>query len=190
VNFSVDLTGYFVLPASGFFKTYSDGFTQTYVNDTVVNGTPCAQVIDNAGNREYLATADRSWVGTLDTVGGGTLFLLTPPLAGLPNQMPMHPPHVGNSGFVTQTGTIPVRRTSYLVDTGLSLTVPAGTFDSVAMIRQEFWVFTTNGLGIPDTTIDSVYRWFAPGVDEIRRIRWRDGSPTSTTREYSGGVLP
>jgi hypothetical protein len=90
---------------------------------------------------------------------------------------------------VTQTGTIPVRRISRLIDTGLTVTVTAGSFDSVALIRQEFWVFGTNGLGMPDTTIDSAYRWYAPGVDEIRRVQWRDGEADSTLREFIGGTV-
>ena len=186
---TVDLTGYFVLPSAGFQKFYTGGFSQAWSQDTTVNGTLSADLEDNAGLHEYLATADRAWVATLDTAAGGTLYLLSPPLAALPDKMPASGSHVGNSGFVTTTGTIPVRRISRLMDTGLVDTVPAGIFDSVALVRQEFWVFTKNGLGIPDTLVDSAFRWFAPGVDEIRRVLWRDGDVDSTLREFVGGTV-
>jgi hypothetical protein len=185
----VDLTGYFILPTSGFQKFYTGGFSQAWTQDTVVDGTLSADVVDNAGAHEYLATADRAWVASFDTAAGGILFLLSPPLAALPDKMPATGNHIGNSGFLTQSGTVPVRRISRLVDTGLTVVVPAGTFDSVALIRQEFWRFVSV-LGAPDTLVDSAYRWFAPGVDEIRRVQWRDGQPDSTLREFVGGTIP
>jgi hypothetical protein len=186
---TVDMTGYFVRPATGFFKVFTDGASQTYLQDTIVNMYNSVDVLYPSGSHEYHRIPDRAWVGTYDPSGAGLLFLLGPPLAAIPEAMPETSDHVANSGFVTQTGLLPVRRVSRLIDTALIITVPAGTFDSVILIRQQFFVFGENGVGIPDTTIDSTYRWFAPGVDEIRRVLWRDGEPDSTLREMSAGTL-
>jgi hypothetical protein len=183
---TVDLTGYFVLPSAGFVKFFTGGSSKTWTQDTVVNGTLSADVMDQAGRHEYLAKADRAWVATLDT--SGFLFLLSPPLAALPDLMPASGNHVASSGFVTQTETVPVRRISRLIDTGLTVAVPAGTFDSVALIRQEFWTIVTV-LGATDTTIDSSYRWFAPGVDEIRRVEWLHTAVDSTVKAFQAGSI-
>ena len=183
---TVNLTGYFVLPSSGFVKIFSDGSSRNWIQDTVVNGVLSSDAVTQAGNHEYLATSNRAWVGTLDT--SGFIFLLSPPLAAIPDLMPATGDHVAASGFVTQTETVPVRRISRLVDTGLSVTVPAGTFDSVALIRQEFWTIRTI-LGATDTLVDSAYRWYAPGVDEVKRIEWIHSTPDSTLKEFQAGSV-
>jgi len=183
---TVNLTGYFVLPTSGFVKLFIDGSSRNWIQDTVVNGVLSSDAVNQAGTHEYLATSNRAWVATLDT--SGFLFLLSPPLAALPELMPASGNHVASSGFVTQTETVPVRRISRLVDTGLSVVVPAGTFDSVVLIRQEFWTIR-NILGATDTLVDSAYRWYAPGVDEIRRIEWIHDTPDSTLKEFQAGSV-
>ena len=183
---TIDLTGFFVQPGAGYVKFFSDASTQMYVQDTTVNSHPTVDVVFGTGDHEYHRIPDRAWVGTLDATS--TLFLLEPPLAPIPELMPETSDHIVNSGFVTQTGLIPVRRFSRLVDTGLTIAVSAGTFDSVVLIRQEFWTFLTI-LGTPVTLRDSSYRWFAPGVDEIRRVQWRDGDLTSATRELDSGFV-
>jgi len=184
---TVDLTGYFVLPDSGFVKFFTDGSSKAWSKDTVVDGTPSVDVVDQIGRHEYLAAASRAWVATLDT--SGFLFLLSPPLAALPELMPDTVDHVAASGFVTQTEIVPVRRISRLISTGLTVAVPAGSFDSVVLIRQEFWTIR-NILGATDTTVDSSYRWFAPGVDEIRRVEWLHlAAPDSSVKEFEAGSV-
>lgn len=183
---TVNLTGYFVLPATGFVKFFTDGTNRTWVQDTVVNGVLSSDAVNQAGNHEYLATSNRAWVGTYDT--SGFIFILSPPLAAIPDLMPATGNHVASSGFVTQTETVPVRRISRLIDTGLSVTVPAGSFDSVVLIRQEFWTIHTV-LGATDTLVDSAYRWYAHGVDEIKRIEWLHSVPDSTLKEFQAGSV-
>lgn len=183
----VDLSAYLILPGAGFVKFYSDGSSQTYLQDSVVEGFDAIDLLYGTGAHEYFRKSDRAWIATLDTAA--TLFILQPPLAAIPLRLPVGTAVAAQSSFATQSGPIPVRRVSILADTGLSETVPAGTFDSVVLIRQEFLLFGTNGLGIPDTSVDSAYRWFAPGVDEIRQVRWRDGEVDSTLREFLGGTV-
>lgn len=183
---TVNLTGYFVLPTSGFVKFFTDGTSKTWTQDTVVNGVPSSDAVNQIGVHEYLASSNRAWVATLDT--SGFIFLLSPPLAATPDLIPATGNHVASSGFVTQTGTVPVRRISRLVDTSLMVTVPAGIFDSVALIRQEFWTIRTI-LGATDTLVDSAYRWYAPGVDEIRRIEWLHSEVDSTLKEFEFGSV-
>lgn len=183
---TIDLTGYFVRPSAGYVKFFSDASTQMFVQDTTVNSHMTVDVVFGTGAHEYHRIPDRAWVGTLNSTS--TLFLLSPPIAAIPELMPESTDHVANSAFETQSSPLPVRRISRLIDTGLTITVPAGMFDSVVLIRQEFWVFITT-LGMPDTTIDSVYRWFAPGADEIRRVLWRDGEMVSATRELDSGFV-
>lgn len=185
----IDLSAYLVLPGPGFVKFYSDGSSQTYLKDSIVDGFEAIDLLYGSGVHEYFRKSDRAWIGTLDTAAGGTLFLLQPPLAAIPSALPLGTTIMASSGFVTQSGLVPVRRLSMLVDTGLTATVNAGTFDSVILIRQEFWLIGVNGLGFPDTTVDSAYRWFARDVEEIRRVQWRDGNPDSTMREFIGGTV-
>jgi len=168
-------------------KFFSDASNQMYVQDTILNTHSVVDVVFGTGAHEYHRIPDRAWVGTLNSTS--TPFLLSPPITAIPELMPESTDHVANSAFITQNGLLPVRRITRLIDTGLSVTVPAGMFDSVILIRQEFWVFTTNGVGIPDTAIDSVFRWFAPGADEIRRVLWRDEELVSTTRELDSGFV-
>lgn len=184
---TTDLTGYFVQPSAGYIKIFTGPASQTYVKDTTVNGHLTVDVVSGSGNHEYLRMPDRYWVGTLDATS--TLFLLCPPLAAIPELMPDSSDHVANSGFLTQSSVVAVRRITRLIDTGLTETVPAGTFNSVVRIRQEFWVFGVDGFNNPKTFIDSSYRWFAPGVDEIRRVLWKDGATDSTLREMTAGVV-
>jgi hypothetical protein len=179
----VDLEGYLILPDSGFEKFYSDGSSQTYAQDTVVEGFAAIDVLWNSGDHEYFRKSDRAWIATLDTAGGGTLFLLQPPLAAIPLSLSIGTSVTAQSSFATQSGPVPVSRLSQLVDTGLTQTVGAGTFDRVVLIRQEFRV---EGF---ITTVDSAHRWFAPGVEEIKRVQWRDGDTDSTMREFIGGTV-
>jgi len=188
VNASFDLTGWFVLPGPGYNKFFSNGPTRTYVQDTIVNGFNTVDVALSNGRHVYTRSPDRAWVATFDTASGGVLFLLNPPLPGFPDTAALGVEMEAQSEFVLQTGGLPVRRFSRLDSIGVQLTVPAGSFDSVAVIRQEFWRIITNPLMQLDTLIDSTYQWFAPGVDEIRRIEWLDGSPT-VVREFVGGTV-
>jgi hypothetical protein len=183
---TVDLTGYFVLPTAGFVKFFTDGSSKAWAKDTMVAGTMAADAINQAGVHEYLATSNRAWVATLDT--SGFLFLLSPPLPAIPDHMPSTQDHVAGSGFVTQTETVPVRRISRLIDTALTDTVPAGIFDSVVLIRQEFWTIVSV-LGAMDTLVDSSYRWFAPAVDEIKRVEWLRSATDSSYKEFQGGSV-
>lgn len=185
----IDLSAYLILPDSSFEKFYSDGSTQRYRSDSVVEGFEAIDVVWGLDYHEYFRKSDRAWIATLDTIGGGTLYLLQPPLAAIPSALPIGTIVTASSNFRTQSGLVPVRRLSQLVDTGLTATVNAITFDSVVLIRQEFWVIGVNGLGFPDTTVDSAYRWFARHVEEIRRVRWRDGEINSTMREFIGGTV-
>ena len=186
---TVDLTGYFLLPGPGFSKFFSDGQSRAYVGADTLNGFNVVDVLNGSDlSHDFFRTSDRAWVGNLDTAGGGTIFLFQPPLAALPDLFPETEYHVANSGIVTQSGLAPVRRISKLLDTALVDSVPAWRFDSVILIRQEFWRFITV-LGVPDTLRDSAYRWYAPGVDEIKAKIWFEGDTDSTYREFIGGTI-
>jgi len=181
----IDLSAYFILPDTGFDKTFDDGTTQAWVQDSTIDGIAVADLGYTSGAHEYFRKPDRAWVATLDAAG--TFFRLDPPLAALPDHMPLDSTIEARSSFVVVGGSTPVSRTSRLVDTGLTLTVPAGTFDSVIMVFQVFRIFGTTPLGQPDTTVDSAYRWFAPGLDEIQRVRWAPGQADSTLRRFESG---
>ena len=185
---TIDLTGYFVLPSAGYEKFYSDGRTYTYTKDTVVNSHSVVDVLRESGNHDYHRIPDRAWVATLVAGTPDALFQFSPPLAGIPDQMPDTSDHVTNSNLVTQGEPEPVRRISRLIDTGLTVTVPAGMFDSVVLIRQEFWRFT-EVLNVTVIKIDSVDRWYAPGVDEIRRVEWLGSDLIGATRELDSGIV-
>jgi len=186
---TIDLTGYFLLPSSGFSKSYSNGSTEQYIGPDMVNGFSVVDLFDGSDNSHiYFRQSDRAWVGTLQAAGGGTLFLFDPPLPAPPNQFPETTDHVGTSSLLTTPNPTPVRRITRLIDTGLTVTVGTMTFDSVAMLRQEFWQFRS-ALGATDTVIDSAYRWYAPGVDEIRQVRWSDGDTQSVSFDFVGGTI-
>jgi hypothetical protein len=183
---TVDLTGYFLLPGTGFSKFFSDGDSRTYVGPDTLNGHNVVDVLNGSnGSHDYFRQSDRAWAGNLDS---GTIFLFVPPLAAPPDLFPSTSNHVATSSIPTQTTPLPVTRISRLVNTQMMDTVPAGIFDSVVMIRQEFWL-TRTVLGVPVTSIDSAYRWYAPGVDEIRATIWNDGDTASSTREFIGGTI-
>ena len=161
-----------------------------YVGLDTVNGYDVVDLFDGSDNSHvYFRQSDRAWVGTLDPAGGGTLFLFQPPLAAPPDFFPETTDHVGVSSILTVPDPTPVRRFSRLVDTGLTLTVGTMTFDSVVLIRQEFWRIVSPLPPITDTLRDSAYRWYAPTVDEIRQTRWLDGDTQSVSFEFVGGTI-
>lgn len=185
----MNLTGYFVLPGSGFTKFYKDvnadtTFSQTFVDTTTVNGFAVVDVLRGTELHEYFRRSDRAWVGTL-RVSDSALILLEPPLAAIPDQLELGADVVANSLTIADPTPFAVTRTSRLVDTGLIITVPAGTFTSVARIRQTF-----QRPGPPPAVLtDSAYRWYAFGVDEIRRVLWEEGKADSTLLEFIGGTI-
>ena len=180
----IDVSAYFILPDSGFDKLYNDGTTQTYAKDTIVSGHAVSDLRYSDGRHVFFRKSDRAWVATLGSTGGW--FELDPPLVAPPPVMPFLTEITAASSAIASPSNVPLTMMSQLVDTGLLLTVPAGTYDSVILVRQVFRLFGKNGLGIPETTVDSTYRWFAPGIDEIRRVSW-DVVGDSLIREFSFG---
>jgi hypothetical protein len=186
---TVDLTGYFLLPDSGFTKFFKDinadtTFAQTYVDTTTVNGFAVVDVLRGQDLHEYFRRSDRAWVGTL-RVSDSALILLEPPLAAIPDRLALGVDVVATAQTLADPAPFPVTRTSRLVDTGLTITVPAGTFTGVAKIRQTF-----QRPGPPPAVLtDSTYRWYAKGVDEIQRVLWEDGKADSTLIEFIGGKI-
>jgi hypothetical protein len=189
VRVGVDLSGFFVLPGPGYDKFFTGGEERVYVKDTVVEGHSVVDVALASGEHEYFRTSDRAWVAWWTSPPhDSTFFLLQPPLAAVPDTLVVDERRTAPSSLPLQSGALPVKRITELKSTALSLTVPAGSFDSVILIRQEFWIIGETQ-GAPDTSVDSAYRWFAPGVDEIRQVRWRDGQPDSTLRDFIGGTV-
>lgn len=184
LTIAMDLSAYFVLPGPGFDKFFDDATTQTYVKDTTVNGIAVADLQYSDGRHVYYRKTDRGWVATFTPPS--SWFVLDPPLVAPPPEMVYMVEHLATSEALATPANVPISMTSQLVDTGLMVTVPAGTYDSVVLVRQIFRLFGTGGLGQPETTVDSTYRWFAPGIDEIRRVQWNLAGD-SVIRQLAGG---
>ena len=176
---TVDLSGYFLLPDTTWNKFFTTG-SQTYVKDSSIAGASVVIVSQPDGQLDYFQAVDRAWAA----FDAGALFEINPPLAALPDAMPESSDHVASANILTGSGNAPIRRISRLVDTALTLTVGPMTFDSVVLIRQEFWL-----ISVPVNEVDSAYRWYAHGVDEIRSVRWRHGQTDSTVRIFTRGTI-
>lgn len=164
------MTRYYVTPGPDFYKEYDNLSTQKYEKDTIfvdaaVEDTAVDIAYAPSGDHDFWRQSDRAWLAQRK-FGSGDFHIFEPPLPTAPTSLPFQGTYSAQAMDIRNgVDTTTAVWFFELLDTGMVDTVPAGIFDSVVLVQLTF--LAIDGA---DSSAVAVWRWYAPGVDEIRQL--------------------